>query len=102
VANQGAIQEWPADWVLEIPAKVNAEGIQPLPTKPLPAVCFGLLAQVKTYELLTVQAAVEGDRKAAYQALLAHPLGPTADRVADVLDDMLATHRRYLPRFWEG
>ncbi|MGW8226341.1 MAG: 6-phospho-beta-glucosidase [Anaerolineales bacterium] len=102
VANQDAVQEWPADWVLEMPATVNAQGIHPIPSKPLPAACFGLIAQVKTYELLTVQAAVEGDRKAAYQALLAHPLGPAADRVADVLDDMLTTQRKYLPRFWEG
>lgn len=102
VANQGAVQEWPADWVLEIPATVSSETIRPIPTKPLPAACFGLIAQVKSYELLTVQAAVEGDRKAAYQALLAHPLGPSADRVAVVLDDLLETHRRYLPRFWKG
>ena len=53
----------------------------PLPAEPLPPVCFGLLAQVKAYELLTVEAAVHGDRRAAYQALLAHPLGPAADQV---------------------
>ena len=52
------------------------------------------------YELLTVEAAVHGDRNAAYQALLAHPLGPTADKVQDVLDDMLLTHKDYVPRFW--
>ena len=50
--------------------------IHPLPAEPLPPACFGLLAQVKAYELLTVEAAVHGDRSAAYQALLAHPLGP--------------------------
>jgi 6-phospho-beta-glucosidase len=59
-----------------------------------------LVAQVKAYELLTVEAAVHGDRRAAFQALLAHPLGPTADRIQAVLDDLLETHRAYLPRFW--
>jgi 6-phospho-beta-glucosidase len=67
----------------------------------LPPVCFGLLAQVKAYELLTAEAAVHGDRDAAYQALLAHPLGPQADQVQVVLDDLLETHRAYLPQFWE-
>ncbi len=52
------------------------------------------------YEILTVAAAVDGDRRAAYQALLAHPLGPPADRVQAVLDDLLETNRAHLPRFW--
>jgi len=98
----GAVPGWPGDWVLELPCRVDRAGIHPLPAEPLPPVCFGLLAQVKAYELLTVEAAVHGDRGAAYQALLAHPLGPSADKVQAVLDDMLETHRAYLPRFWEG
>jgi 6-phospho-beta-glucosidase len=67
----------------------------------LPPVCFGLLAQVKMYELLTVEAAIRGDRNAAYQALLAHPLGPPEDRVQTVLDDLLETHKAHLPQFWK-
>ena len=78
-AHAGAVPGWPSDWVLEMPCRVDKAGIHPLPAEPLPLVCFGLLAQVKSYELLTVEAAVHGDRKAAYQALLAHPLGPKAD-----------------------
>jgi 6-phospho-beta-glucosidase len=53
------------------------------------------------YELLTVEAAVHGDLRAAYQALLAHPLGPDADHVQDVLVDMLETNRAYLPQFFK-
>jgi 6-phospho-beta-glucosidase len=97
----GAVAGWPAEWVLELPCKIDRQGIHPLPAEPLPPVCFGLLAQVKAYELLTVEAAVHGDRNAAYQALLAHPLGPQADQVQAVLDDLLETHRAYLVQFWE-
>jgi 6-phospho-beta-glucosidase len=102
VANKGAVSEWPADWVLELPALVNRSGVHPFQAEPLPPECSGLIAQVKSYELLTVEAAVNGDRQAAYQALLAHPLGPAADKVQVVLDDMLAIHRQYLPNFWES
>ena len=98
--HNGAIPGWPADWVLELPCRVSRSSIHPLPAEPLPAACFGLLAQVKAYELLTVEAALHGDREAAYQALLAHPLGPSADRVQTVLDDLLTTHRTHLPQFW--
>jgi 6-phospho-beta-glucosidase len=97
--NNGAVKEWPAEWVLEIPSIVRRSGITPIPTEPLPPACFGLIAQIKSYELLTVEAAVHGDRNAAYQALLAHPLGPKADKVQAVLDDMLELHRDYLPQF---
>lgn len=100
IRNDGAVKEWPADWVLEIPSTVNKNGIRPLPTEPLPASCFGLLAAVKAYELLTVEAAVHGDREAAYQALLVHPIGPKADKVQAVLDDLLETHKEHLPQFW--
>jgi len=100
VAHRGAVPGWPGNWVLEMPCRVDGEGIHPLPAEPLPPVCFGLLAHVKSYEILTVEAAVHGDRDAAYQALLAHPLGPSADRVQAVLDDLLETNREYLPQFW--
>lgn len=101
IKNGGAVKEWPADWVLEIPSTVRKSGITPIPTEPLPPACFGLIAQVKAYELLTVEAAVHGDREAAYQALLANPLGPKADKIQMVLDDMLETHREHLPQFWK-
>lgn len=100
VPHNGAVPGWPADWVLEIPARVDKQGIHPLPAEPLPPVCFGLLAHVKAYELLTVEAAVHGDREAAYQALLVHPLGPKADKVQEVLDDLLKTNKTYLPQFF--
>lgn len=101
VPHRGAIPGWPADWVLEMPCKVSRAGIEPIPAAPLPLACFGLLAHIKAFELLTVEAAVRGDRDAAYQALLTHPLGPAADKVQAVLDDLLQTHREHLPRFWE-
>jgi len=100
VPHGGAVPGWPEDWVLELPCRVDSRGIHPLAAEPLPPVCFGLLAQVKAYELLTVEAAVSGDRRAAYQALLAHPLGPQADKVQEVLGDLLSAHTAYLPQFW--
>lgn len=99
--NAGAVPAWPAEWVLELPAEISQAGVRPLPAPALPMVSFGLLAQVKAYELLTVEAAVHGNREAAYQALLAHPLGPAADQVATVLNEMLEIHRLYLPQFWD-
>ena len=99
VPHAGAVPGWPADWVLEMPCRVNRAGITPLPAPPLPLACFGLLASVKAYEILTAQAAALGDRAAAYQALLVHPLGPAADKVEAALTDLLQTNAQYLPQF---
>lgn len=100
IKNNGAVREWPAEWVLEMPSTVRKSGITPIPTEPLPQSQFGLIAAVKAYEILTVEAAVHGDREAAYQALLVHPLGPKADKIQAVLDDLLETHKEHLPQFW--
>ncbi len=102
VPHRGAVKGWPEDWVLEMPCMVDAKGIHPLPAEPLPLSAFGLISQIKAYELLTVEAAVHGDRNAAYQALLTHPLGPSADKVEVVLEDLLQTNKKYLPQFSIG
>jgi 6-phospho-beta-glucosidase len=100
VRNGGAVAEWPSDWVLEMPARVGRSGVKPLAARPLVGAPAGLVAAVKAYELLAVEAAVHGDRRAAREALLAHPLGPSADQVGPLLDDMLLANRALLPRFF--
>ena len=99
VPNRGAVPSWPDDWVLELPCRVDRKGMHPIPTRPLPSNCYGLLQQVKAFELLTVEAAVRGDRSAAFEALLTHPLGPDAIEIEAVLEDMLDIHKKYLPQF---
>lgn len=96
----GAVAGWPDNWVLEMPVTVGRAGIKPLPALPLPPACFGLIAAVKSYEILAAEAAVRGDRDLLYQALLGHPLGPQGDKVQAVMDDLLETNRQHLPRFW--
>jgi len=95
----GAVPGIPPDWVMELPCRVSRDGIRPLPTAPLPLFAEGLMRAVKSYELLTADAALTGNRDTALQALIAHPLGPDVDQAVDVLEDMLAVHRRYLEPF---
>lgn len=100
IRNNEAVKDWPADWVLELPARVDGQGIHALPASPLPSACFGLIAAVKMYELLTVEAAMHGDRNAACQAMLVHPLGPQADKIHEVLNDLLETNKQWLTQFF--
>jgi 6-phospho-beta-glucosidase len=98
----GAMPGFPPDWVMELPCRVDGNGPHPLPADPLPTFAEGLLRAVKAYELLTARAARSGDRDAALQALIVHPLGPDADHALEVLEDMLTVHRAYLPHFFEA
>ncbi len=95
----GAVPGWPADWVCELPCRVDARGLHPLAAAPLPTLCDGLVHAVKAYELLAAEAAVTGDRGLALQALVAHPLGPGADRAPALLDDLLQVNAQHLPQF---
>lgn len=97
----GAIKGWPDDWVLEMPCVIDRAGVHPIPAEPLPAYSAGLIFQVKAYEMLVAQAAVSGNREQLYLALLANPLGPSADKVEEVMQDLLETNRQYLPQFWK-
>jgi 6-phospho-beta-glucosidase len=100
IVHNGQVKGWEKEWILEMPCKVDRSGVQPLPTPPLPLYNYALLEQVKQYELLTVEAAMHGDREAAFRALLAHPLGPDEEHAGVLLEDMITTHQRYLPRFF--
>lgn len=100
VNHRGAVKGWEADWVLELPCRVNRSGIHPMPASPLPLYNYVLLEQVKRYELVTIEAAVHGDRQAAFRALVTHPLGPIDELVEEVLKDLLETNRKHLPRFF--
>jgi 6-phospho-beta-glucosidase len=59
----------------------------------------GLAAHVKSYELLTIEAAITGSHEQAMSALLANPLGPSAATVEQVWRDVLATNHQWLPQF---
>jgi 6-phospho-beta-glucosidase len=72
--NKGAINGLPDDCVVEVPCVVGRDLVQPCNVGDVPLHCLGLLARVKAYERLTIQAAVEGSVEKAVSALVTHPL----------------------------
>ena len=102
VLNKGAIEGLPDDVVVELPASIGAAGPAPREMGALPLCVRGLVQAVKAYEQLTVKAGAEGDRAAALQALIAHPLVRSVDIARQLLDRLLEAHRQYLPQFFGG
>jgi 6-phospho-beta-glucosidase len=97
--NNGAIPNLPADIVVETPSRVGKGGATPLTVAALEPQFHGLTSAVKSYELLTIQAAVNRDEQAAMMALLANPLGPDAAHVEAVWEDIKKTNAGMLPQF---
>jgi 6-phospho-beta-glucosidase len=93
--NNGAIPNLPDDVVVETPCRVDRDGATPLPVAPLEPQFHGLTSAVKSYELLTIQAAVNRDERAAMMALLANPLGPDVAHVEAVWDDIKRTNHLF-------
>ncbi len=99
VRNDGALPDLPDGAVVEVPARIDRDGAHPLRLAPLAPEMRGLVQAAKAYEELAVRAAVEGDRRAAYLALLANPLVPDAPTAAGLLEAILETNAAFLPRF---
>ena len=100
VRNDGAIPDLPANEVVEVPARIDADGIVPLPLAPLAPELRGLVQQVKAYERLTIEAAIHGDRRAGLLALVAHPLVGPYGVAAPLFEALLEANRTHLPRFY--
>jgi len=87
--NKGVFPWLSPDAVIEFPWNVSANGIVPVEPPDVPAAMKALMIQVKTYERLTIEAAVTGNKKAAYQALLVNPLVNSASKAKPILDEIL-------------
>lgn len=97
--NNGAIPNLPDDVVVETPCVVGKNGATPIPVAPLADNIHGLTTHVKSYELLTIKAAIEGDEEAAMLALINNPLGPDVAHAEAVWNDIKQTNRGLLPTF---
>jgi 6-phospho-beta-glucosidase len=97
VPNQQAILAMDAQDVVELPVLVSHNQLQPMPVQDIPGHCLGLMEQVKHYEHLTIQAAVENSYDKALLALTVHPLVGDYALAKSILDQYVARHGSYFP-----
>jgi 6-phospho-beta-glucosidase len=77
------------DDVVEVPARIDADGPVPLRQPPLAPELLGLVQHVAAYERLTAEAAVTGDLSVARKALLTHPLIGQHEVAEELLESLL-------------
>ncbi|ONI44765.1 6-phospho-beta-glucosidase [Candidatus Epulonipiscioides gigas] len=97
--NNGAINYFEDDEVVEISAIITNNGPVPLTVGQLPKCTKGLLNQVKSFEIATCEAAVTGDYNKALLALMINPLVSSQKYAIQILDELLEAHKQYLPKF---
>ncbi len=95
--NDGSLPFLPDDHVIEVSARVGADGLAALPIDPLPEDQVGLISAVAGYERLALDAAVNGGRDRVLRAMQAHPLVLQYDRAEKLTDLLLANNAQWLP-----
>ena len=101
LANNGVISALPDDAVIEVSARVDADGARPAgPHAPLTPHQLGLVAGVKGSERLVIEAARTGSTELAWRAFADHPLVSSPSLGRELLDGYLAAEpllREILP-----
>lgn len=94
--NNGAVPTFDDDVSVEVSAIIGENGAEAIQQEtPAPSI-RGLMQLIKAYESLTVEAAVHGNRGAAFEAMLLHPLMPNANGCKKLLEELLEINRPHL------
>ncbi len=97
VENNGAIENFPADAMVEIPCIVGKDGYEPLSIGRIPTFQKGLMEEQVAVEKLTVDAWMEGSYHKLWQALTLSKTVPSATIAKKILDDLIEANKGYWP-----
>jgi alpha-galactosidase/6-phospho-beta-glucosidase family protein len=87
----------PSD-VVEIPALIERNTIVPRAVGDIPGHCLGLMKQVKAFEIMTIEAALESSYAKALVALTLNPLVHDYNLAKLVLDAYIQQHQLSFPK----
>lgn len=96
VLNNGTITNVASDAVIEANCIVGRNGAEPIHIGAAHTKIAGLINYVKSYEKLTIKAAVSGSYHDALMAINANPLVNEYADAKAILDELLIAHKPYL------
>jgi alpha-galactosidase len=100
VRNDGLIDNLPDGCCVEVPCRVDGDGVHPVAIGKLPAQCAALNRTFVNVVELTVRAALEGRRDHVYQAVMLDPNASatlTIGQVHALVDELIEAHGDLLP-----
>ncbi|MDR4946461.1 6-phospho-beta-glucosidase [Neobacillus cucumis] len=99
--NNGAIASIPSDSAVEVSCLITKDGPKPIVIGDIPVAARGLVQQIKSFERIACEAAVEGNYDKAVLALTINPLVASDFLAKKIVDEMLEAHKAYLPQFFK-
>ncbi len=97
--NEGAIEDFPDDYVLEIPAEIKKATQGSMAMGRASKVVSGLIHTIKNFERLTIEGYLNRDENLIKMAMLIHPLGPTESKLEPLWKKLKEVNRDYFPEF---
>lgn len=97
VINNGVIQNLPYEACVEVPCMVDGQGVHPTFVGRLPVQCAALNMTNINCQLVTIDAAVTGDKKRLYQAAFLDPHTSaelSLEEIISLCDELLEAHER--------
>ena len=98
VPNQGAISNFDANAMVEIPCIVGYSGPEPLTVGEIPRFQKGLMEQQIAVEKLVVEAWIEGSYLKMWQAITLSRMVPSASVAKQILDDLIEANKDFWPK----
>jgi alpha-galactosidase len=100
VRNEGLIDGLAPDACVEVPVRVDGDGVHRQRIGAIPPQCLALNRTFENVAELTVRAAVEGSRNLVYQAALLDPNTAATlpiGRILDLVDELIEAHGELIP-----
>lgn len=98
VPNEGAIENFDPEAMVEIPCIVGKNGYEKICQGRIPQFQKGLMEQQVSVEKLVVEAWIEGSCQKLWQALTLSKTVPSAHVAKQILDDMIEANKDYWPK----
>lgn len=97
--NNGAVPDLPPECVVEVSSYIGASGALPIAFGTFQPAERGWLQLMKNMELCVCEAAVTGNYGMLLQAFTMNPLIKSGETAKKMMDEMLISHKKYLPQF---
>lgn len=99
--NNGAISDFADNAVIEVNCVITKDGPKPIAIGPLPIEIKAITLHLKAFEELVVRASISGNYHDAYLSFIINPLIADEKRSKILLDELLNSHKEFLPQFKE-
>ena len=97
--NNGAIFGIDDNSAVEVSSVITKDGPKPIAVGKLPYAINGMVMQIKSFEMLVCECAVNGDRDKGILALASNPFVQDIKKAELVFNKLLEAHKDYLPQF---